>query len=105
MRILNPAPNMDILSRVQDEFAACLPGLGRPKIKTAWAGMIDTMPDVVPILDHALIPGLTIATGLSGHGFGIGPGLGRVLADGARARSGPRSDPLSPEPFCRCQRA
>lgn len=86
MRILNPAPNMDSLSRVQDEFAACLPGLGRPKIKTAWAGMIDTMPDVVPILDHAPIAGLVIATGLSGHGFGIGPGLGRVVADMVRGR-------------------
>jgi glycine/D-amino acid oxidase-like deaminating enzyme len=44
--------------------------------------MIDTMPDVVPVLDHApQVPGLIIATGLSGHGFGIGPGVGRVLAD------------------------
>ena len=86
LRVLNPAPNMDSLSRVQDEFAACLPGLGRPKIKTAWAGMIDTMPDVVPILDRAPIPGLVIATGLSGHGFGIGPGFGRVVADLVRGR-------------------
>jgi glycine/D-amino acid oxidase-like deaminating enzyme len=29
----------------------------------------------------AAIPGLTIATGMSGHGFGIGPGMGRVIAD------------------------
>jgi glycine/D-amino acid oxidase-like deaminating enzyme len=36
---------------------------------------------VVPIVDHAPIPGLTIATGMSGHGFGIGPGMGRVVAD------------------------
>ena len=27
------------------------------------------------------IKGLTIATGMSGHGFGIGPGMGRVIAD------------------------
>jgi glycine/D-amino acid oxidase-like deaminating enzyme len=40
------------------------------------------MPDVVPVIDRvAAIPGLTIATGLSGHGFGIGPGMGRVVAD------------------------
>jgi glycine/D-amino acid oxidase-like deaminating enzyme len=26
------------------------------------------------------LPGLTIATGMSGHGFGIGPGIGRVVA-------------------------
>ena len=43
--------------------------------------MIDTMPDILPVIDRAAIPGLTIATGLSGHGFGIGPGVGRVVAD------------------------
>ena len=40
------------------------------------------MPDVVPVIDRApTIPGLTIATGMSGHGFGIGPGVGRLVAD------------------------
>ncbi len=43
--------------------------------------MIDTMPDVVPIVDH--VPGaegLILATGMSAHGFGIGPGFGEVVA-------------------------
>ena len=80
-RILNPAPNMATLSQVQDSFAKAFPALGRPKLKTAWAGMIDSLPDVVPVVDHAPIPGLTIATGMSGHGFGIGPGMGRVVSD------------------------
>ena len=80
-RILDPAPNMASLSKVQDSFAKAFPSLGRPKLKMAWAGMIDSLPDVVPIVDHAPIPGLTIATGMSGHGFGIGPGMGRVVAD------------------------
>ena len=80
-RILNPAPNMGTLAEVQDSFAKAFPSLGRPKLKAAWAGMIDSLPDVVPIVDHAPIPGLTIATGMSGHGFGIGPGMGRVVAD------------------------
>ena len=81
IRILNPAPNMKTLGKVQDAFAAAFPALGRPRLKTAWAGMIDTLPDVVPVVDHAPISGLTIATGMSGHGFGIGPGMGRVMAD------------------------
>lgn len=81
MRILNPAPNMAVLGQVQDAFAQAFPTLGRPKLQAAWAGMIDTMPDVLPIVDHAPIPGLTIATGMSGHGFGIGPGFGRIIAD------------------------
>ena len=80
-RILNPAPNMRTLGRVQDAFARAFPGLGRPKLKSAWGGMIDTMPDVVPVVDHAPLRGLTIATGMSGHGFGIGPGIGRIVAD------------------------
>lgn len=82
MRVLNPAPNMRALADVQDSFAAALPELGRPKLKAVWAGMIDTMPDVVPVIDRvAALPGLVIATGMSGHGFGIGPGMGRVVAD------------------------
>jgi glycine/D-amino acid oxidase-like deaminating enzyme len=80
-RVLNPAPNMTTLAQVQDSFAKAFPTLGRPKLKTAWGGMIDSLPDVVPIVDHAPVPGLTIATGMSGHGFGIGPGMGRVVAD------------------------
>ena len=79
---MNPAPNLKLLEKVCDDFAKALPALGRPVIAEAWAGMIDTTPDVVPIIDRApSIPGLVIATGTCGHGFGIGPGLGRVVAD------------------------
>ena len=82
MRVLNPPPNRDTLAAVQRHFGAALPGLGVPKLRLAWGGMIDTMPDVVPVIDRVpSLPGLVIATGLSGHGFGIGPGLGRVVAD------------------------
>ncbi len=81
-RILNPAPNPRMLARLQDAFARTFPALGRPRLKASWAGMIDTMPDTVPVVDHAsTIPGLTIATGMSGHGFGIGPAFGRIIAD------------------------
>lgn len=82
MRILDPRPNRAEIARLQRRFAAAFPALGRPGIAAAWAGMIDTMPDVVPVIDNvAALPGLTIATGMSGHGFGIGPGIGRVVAD------------------------
>lgn len=85
MRVLNPAPNMKTLGAVQDAFGTAYPHLGRPKLRMAWAGMIDTMPDIVPVLDAASpssrLAGLFIATGMSGHGFGIGPGVGRVMAD------------------------
>ena len=39
------------------------------------------MPDEVPVVDQvATLPGLTIATGMSGHGFGVGPAFGRIAA-------------------------
>lgn len=81
LRILNPQPNMKLLGRVQDAFARAFPAIGRPALATSWGGMIDTMPDVVPVLDRAPVQGLFIATGMCGHGFGIGPGIGRVMAD------------------------
>ena len=82
MRILNPAPSARLMAGVLDDFAAAFPALGRPKLTAAWAGMIDTLPDVVPVIDRvAVLPGLILATGMCGHGFGIGPGIGRVVAD------------------------
>ena len=81
-RVLNPAPNMAVIGRTLAAFGRAFPSLSPPRLKAAWAGMIDTMPDVVPVIDRvAHLPGLILATGMSGHGFGIGPGMGRVIAD------------------------
>ena len=80
LRILNPAPNKAKVAKLAQDFAATFPELGEVKIKTAWAGMIDTMPDVVPVVDRAPLDGLTVATGMCGHGFGIGPAFGRIIA-------------------------
>lgn len=82
MRVLNPAPDTAALERARTAFARVFPQLGRPKLRVAWAGMIDAMPDLVPVLDRVqALPGLVLGTGFSGHGFGIGPSAGRVLAD------------------------
>jgi len=87
MRILSPAPNTRALRRAGQAYARSFPGHGPAEFSHQWAGMIDLMPDVVPVISPAPIAGLTIATGLSGHGFGIGPGFGRVVADLALGRS------------------
>ena len=81
MRVLNPAPNMGKVKMLADKMAETFPAVGKVEIRSAWAGMIDTMPDVVPVVDNCTdIPGLTIATGMCGHGFGIGPAFGRIAA-------------------------
>jgi glycine/D-amino acid oxidase-like deaminating enzyme len=82
MRVLDPSPNSWAVQKIRNHFAAAFPQIGKPQIKKAWAGMIDTMPDVVPVVDRVPhIPGLVVATGMSGHGFGIGPAFGRIVSD------------------------
>lgn len=81
-RVLNPAPNAEKLTAIKQNFRHMFPDLPEFELKTVWAGMIDVMPDLVPIVDNvAPLPGLTLGTGMSGHGFGIGPAMGRVMAD------------------------
>jgi glycine/D-amino acid oxidase-like deaminating enzyme len=85
MRVLNPAPNIAKVSEVKRRFLQAYPDMEAVENADAWAGMIDVLPDVVPVVDHvARIPGLIVATGMCGHGFGIGPAFGRIIADMAR---------------------
>ncbi len=47
--------------------------------------MIDVMPDEIPVLGPVDgFEGLFLATGFSGHGFGIGPAAGYLMAQLAR---------------------
>lgn len=80
-RVLEPKVDKKNIQRMVDRFSARFPELGPPEIAHSWAGMIDTMPDFVPIVDRTpMYSNLIIATGLSGHGFGIGPGFGMAIA-------------------------
>lgn len=81
MRILDPKPVPAKMAKLACDFAALFPQLGEVKLKATWAGMIDTLPDIVPVVDHTPVEGLIVGTGMSGHGFGIGPAIGRILAD------------------------
>lgn len=82
MRVLNPAPNLRKVQEITRKFGATFPHLGKVNVCRAWAGMIDVTPDVLPIVDKVdAIPGLVVATGMCGHGFGIGPAFGRITAD------------------------
>ncbi len=81
-RVLDPVAAPEAVSRMRKRLAERLPMLAKAGLVETWAGMIDVMPDVVPVIDRAPgLEGLVIATGFSGHGFGIGPGAGRVVAD------------------------
>ncbi|RDU23687.1 NAD(P)/FAD-dependent oxidoreductase [Anaerosacchariphilus polymeriproducens] len=58
-----------------------LPCLGDAKIVRTWAGWIDDCVDHVPVISRVEeVPGLILACGFSGHGFGISPTVGTLLS-------------------------
>ncbi|MDE5444242.1 FAD-dependent oxidoreductase [Bradyrhizobium sp. CSA207] len=82
MRILDPAPDQGTIELTQRRALELLPALKDAKITAAWGGYIDSTPDGVPVIGEASgQPGLILAAGFSGHGFGIGPGSGHLIAD------------------------
>ena len=62
-----------------------IPKLADAKIVRTWAGYEDTCADGVPILSKVEeVPGLIVACGFTGHGFGISPVVGLLLSELAR---------------------
>lgn len=82
VRVLDPAPAPGEAERVLGIVRRNLPAFEGARIAQTWAGSIDVTPDAVPVISPVEdIPGFFIATGFSGHGFGIGPAAGRLMAD------------------------
>ena len=80
-RVLDPAPGKASLKALRREIGSVFPALADIEFVEAWAGMIESTPDIVPVIDEiASMPGFYVATGFSGHGFGIGPGAGKAIA-------------------------
>ena len=80
-RVLNPKPNKKTISQIQQQLGEIYPELKDADIVESWAGMVETTPDVVPVISHInKIPGFYLSTGFSGHGFGIGPGAGSIIS-------------------------
>jgi len=82
MRILDPAVDEGTIRLTHKRAIELLPALdGRP-VTATWAGYIDSTPDGVPAIGEVTgLPGFVLAAGFSGHGFGIGPGAGHLIAD------------------------
>ncbi len=84
-RVLEPAPDHRLLDDVLASARRYYPQLEAVQSAERWAGAIDVLPDEIPALGPVPgVRGLLLATGFSGHGFGIGPGAGFVMAQLAR---------------------
>ena len=80
-RVLSPPANPEKVRSSASQFREIFPTVPI-EIDRAWAGYTDTPPDAIPVIDALSSPsGLVIATGFAGHGFGMGPIVGRLLAE------------------------
>lgn len=81
-RVLDPKPSAAIRAKVLKAVREAYPVFAQARIAQTWAGLIDVTPDAVPVISPVeRTPGFFIATGFSGHGFGIGPAAGKLAAD------------------------
>ena len=96
VRVLNPPPSSWMLGTSLKGLKDAFPAFKNARVTHAWGGAIDATADGVPVIDGVeQTPGLFIASGLSGHGFGAGPAVGELMS---QIITGTRTS-VDPEPF------
>lgn len=82
IRTMDPAVDEQVNAEAMRNLAAAWPIFQHAVIEEAWAGMMDITPDSLPVVGPVeKVPGLTVASGFSGHGFGTAPAAGQLAAD------------------------
>lgn len=80
-RVLDPLPSRAGVEQAWQRLTDAFPVFKEAKVAQSWAGYIDVTPDAMPVMDAVPgLPGLYLASGFSGHGFGIGPAAGEAMA-------------------------
>jgi glycine/D-amino acid oxidase-like deaminating enzyme len=81
-RVRDPKPDMSLVNSALAALIEANPELKGIAIAEAWGGTIDCTPDTIPVISSVdALPGFFLATGFSGHGFGIGPAAGKLAAE------------------------
>jgi glycine/D-amino acid oxidase-like deaminating enzyme len=80
-RVLAPEPQQWLVRKVLKGVRGTFPQLADVQIDSAWGALVDCSPDAVPVISNVdQVKGLVLAAGCSGHGFGMGPGIGLLAA-------------------------
>lgn len=96
VRVLNPPPSDWLVGKSMKGLKEAFPAFKDARVTHAWGGVIDATADGVPVIDGVEeTPGLFIASGLSGHGFGAGPAVGELMS---QIITGTRTS-VDPTPF------
>ncbi|MBN9034690.1 MAG: FAD-binding oxidoreductase [Rhizobiales bacterium] len=81
VRILRPKASDKVLNRALANVREIFPAMGEIEVVERMAAWIDSSPDAIPVISGVdSVPGFYIATGFSGHGFGLGPAAGELMA-------------------------
>jgi len=81
-RTLDPPPSRKEIEQAVGYMQTEYEGLEGITLERIWAGYMDCTPDMLPVIEQLDRPrGLILATGLSGHGFGMGPIVGRLVSE------------------------
>jgi glycine/D-amino acid oxidase-like deaminating enzyme len=82
VRVLDPPAHQPILDQARAHVTEAFPVFHAMRVAESWGGVIDVTPDGLPVISGVdAMPGFFIATGFTGHGFGIAPGAGRLMAE------------------------
>lgn len=82
VRTFNPPINQSFNQDALNNLREAWPVFQDAEIENEWGGVIDVTPDSNPVIANiTTMPGLTIAVGFSGHGFGTSPAAGQLAAD------------------------
>ncbi len=68
------------LPQFAKEILSVLPTISSLNVMRQWAGFYVVTPDHHPILGGTDLPGFVLGVGFSGHGFMLGPVVGKLLA-------------------------
>jgi len=81
-RVLDPPPMSWLVRQVVENVRGTFPQLANVEIDSSWGAFVDCTPDAVPVISPVhQVGGLVLAAGCSGHGFGLGPGIGFLAAE------------------------
>lgn len=81
-RIMRPEPGHKILDQATINIKKLFPQFKDMVVNERMSAWIDVSPDAIPVISAVdAIPGFYISTGYSGHGFGIAPGAGQLMAE------------------------
>ncbi len=93
IRAKNPPVHHGLNTEAMTALREAWPVFRHASVVREWAGAVDMTPDSIPVISEIDdIPGLVLAAGFSGHGFGSGPAAGELAADLIMGRQ-PSVDP------------